>query len=160
MKHLKIFEDYFTKEYVNKKDLLFFEELLDYLDNENWEYDKKEFTLERTKFIESFRKGVPFTYMSGKSEEKTHYKELEVSKTYFEPKNILDSVKKPFYEVKYDDQILELSQEKIKEFFDKLYLNHSEKKIEHAKNRKNGVEKERSDDLKELLARNAKKYNL
>ena len=160
MKHLKIFEDYFGKEYVNKKDLEFFEELLDYLDNENWKYIKNEFDGKREKTVESFKKSIPFSYNSGKEGQKTYYKDLEISKTFFEPKNILDAVKEPFYEVTYEDQILELPQEKVKGIFDKLYHEHSKKEIGHARNRRKGVEKERDNDLKELLGKQAKKYNL
>ena len=49
MKHLRIYEDYFGREdYVDKRDLNFFEELFDYLDGD-WNYNKEEYSGSRAK---------------------------------------------------------------------------------------------------------------
>lgn len=159
MIHLKIYEDYFGDEnYVNKKDLKFLDDLLSIVDLnlETWSYQEAN---EDGRFTQQFKKIFSFNYNSG---ERTSYydKHLKIKKTSQEPKNILDRVKQPFYQIKYDDNILDISQERAKDIFDQLMQEQELDNIKHAKTRKGYAEKERDEDVRKLVKKKVKKYNL
>ena len=160
MKHLKIYEDYFgNQDYVNQKDLDFFNDLISYMDDYSnvplkdagWNYN--ELSYKDGRIGQTFKKEIG---IYRKDLDKTVYKTFEISKISFQPTNVLDTVKDPYYESEYYSNKLEIPQEKLKEIFTKLFRKYTEEKHRNAR----GIEDERQEDLEKILKNKVGKYNL
>lgn len=167
MKHLKIYEDYFgNQEYVNKKDIDFFDELWSYIDEDHeeinnqeiWKYKESDFTDKKRKF--QFTKELSFPYDSGKNGTGYYKKTVRITKIVEYPKTTISVVDPEYYQVEYEDKKLNVPQEKIKNAFDFIYYNQFNKNKERYIKHDEYEEEQREDELTKLLRRRVKKYNI
>lgn len=156
MNHIRIFEDYFgNQNHINKKDVEFFEELMDYAgyDISQWNFLEHQ---HKNNISHVFSKDFDIEYKRNLFTSKN----FKITKDFYQPKNVVDIVSKPEYTVEYDDVKLDLPEEKIKEVFDKLYQEYTKDIFKHANTRKEYAEKDRTNDLQSILKKKVKKYNL
>jgi hypothetical protein len=171
MKHLKVYEDIgFDRPTIHEDDDLFDEIVEQIGTNIINNSDKKYWSRDSNNRQDEFH--IRWKYNEPLDLEELNYKgdptyvkyDIVIKKISKELKNILDSTKPDKYSCRIGDTELDVSEEKIKDFFEKLELLDKQRSIESSKKYKDQKKIATFDALRDrehkIISKDANKYNI